>query len=129
MDKLLQDLLILDPENISKAHGCFCFKVPGYDFIVIPEKPRSLENRAVIAEVVRIWITHRGWKMWHTPIGQTEHSIGISIGESQQFSSVSSSYVHALVSAYIKALTDGKYEQTQQDFQKPTLSILSLGEK
>lgn len=104
MDKLLQELLELDPDNISESWDCFCLKVPGYGNPCVLKDSRSIQGVGVIAEAIRIWIAHRGWKFYHTPIGQIEHSIDISIGNNDQVASVSSSYIHALISSYIKAL-------------------------
>lgn len=105
MDKLLQELLELEDSIFtSEDDERLCLKVPGYGYNFISKDPRSLDDIGVIAEAIRIWIAHRGWKFYHTPIEQIEHSIGISIGNNEQVASVSSSYIHALISSYIKAL-------------------------
>jgi hypothetical protein len=70
-------------------------------WLIINATLSLLQDRAILAEIIREWAIESDWKIWHTPVVK-EHSIVIDTGE-HLYSTIHKSYTEALFQTYISA--------------------------
>lgn len=98
----------LDPVNCVSLETIIGLKIPGHDWKAISPQLIRLEDKALLADAIRLWIKERGWAWSMTPYGD---EYGIAIATSSGFHwHLSTSYITALLTTYIAALENDTKE-------------------